>query len=364
MRALDGNRGLDSRPRVVSFEGEVFVAESENILHVGLDPHGGQGAGRTGQLCLDLLQEVQVDVGVAERVDEFAGLEPYHLCHHHGEQGVGGDVEGYAEEQVGRPLVELAAELAVGHVELEQGMARRQSHVRDVGHVPCADDVAAAVGVVLQRIDQLADLVDVTAVGRGPAAPLVAVDVAQVAGHGVGPFVPDGHAVVVQVFDVGVAAQEPKQLVDDRPQVEFLGGQAREAGAQIESHLVAEDADGAGAGAVAATGAVVADVAKQVKVLLHGGTGFVLSVVGGVGCGRCSKVSGCVWARGLVYSSAFVSLLFPGVCPVRSVRASGCGVRGRLAGFGQREREGGADVGGAADGDGLLVGLEDVFHDR
>ena len=65
------------------------------------------------------------------------------------------------------------------------------------------------------------------------------VDRAKVA-IGVGPFVPDGDAVVVQIFDVGVAVQEPEQLVHDRLQRQALGGQHREAGRQVEAHLMAK----------------------------------------------------------------------------------------------------------------------------
>ena len=39
----------------------------------------------------------------------------------------------------------------------------------------------------------------------------------------VGPIIPNAHAVLLQVFDVGVAGQEPKQLVYDRFQMQFLG---------------------------------------------------------------------------------------------------------------------------------------------
>ena len=45
-------------------------------------------------------------------------------------------------------------------------------------------------------------------------------------------------------------AQEPEQLVDDRLEVQLLGGDERKAGGQIEAHLVAEHAERAGAGAV------------------------------------------------------------------------------------------------------------------
>ena len=123
-------------------------------------------------------------------------------------------------------------------------------------------------GLVLQDFDDLGDLVDVPAVGRGPGAPLDAVDGTQLA-VGVGPFVPDLHAALLQPAHVGVAAQEPEQLQRHRLEVHALGGDQREAFGQVEADLAPEDAAGAGAGAVALGGAVGQHVAQQV--LIRGG---------------------------------------------------------------------------------------------
>jgi hypothetical protein len=88
------------------------------------------------------------------------------LRHHVGQQRVGGDIEGHAEEDVGAALVQLAGQLAVGDIELEEGVAGRQLHLRHVGHVPGRDDHAARVRVVPDLVQHLADLVDVA---RRPA---------------------------------------------------------------------------------------------------------------------------------------------------------------------------------------------------
>lgn len=50
--------------------------ETEDRPYVGIDPHDGQRAGRSGQLQGDLLAVIQIDVRIAERVDELAGNEP------------------------------------------------------------------------------------------------------------------------------------------------------------------------------------------------------------------------------------------------------------------------------------------------
>ena len=120
------------------------------------------------------------------------------------------------------------------------------------------DDMAARIGFASQMDSiTLRDLVDLAAVGRAPVAPLVAVHRAELAVL-VGPFVPDGDAALLQPLHVGVAAQEPEQLVDDRLQVQLLGGEQREAVGEVEAQLAAEHRQRAGAGAVGLARAALA----------------------------------------------------------------------------------------------------------
>ena len=127
---------------------------------------------------------------------------------------------------------------------------------------------ASRIRIVADEVNDLRQLVDAAPVGGFPTAPLVAVHGPQVAVL-IGPFVPDGHLVVVQVADIGVAGDEPQQLVDNRAQVHLLGGQQREPVGQVETHLVAEYALGAYARSVLLYGAVLADVPQEVEILLH-----------------------------------------------------------------------------------------------
>jgi hypothetical protein len=78
--------------------------------------------------------------------------------------------------------------------------------------------------------------------------------------------------VVVEVFDIGVARQEPEKLVDDRFQMQLLGGEQRKGGREIEPHLMAEHRQGAGPGTVALFHAVGEDAFHQVEILAHGST--------------------------------------------------------------------------------------------
>ena len=145
-------------------------------------------------------------------------------------------------------------------------MARLQCHPREVGHVPGADDDAARVGLLPQQPHDLGDLIDVSAVRRRPAAPLHAVDGAEIAVL-VGPLVPDRDAVLLQPADVSLAAKKPQQLVGDRREMHLLGRHEREALGEIEAHLVAEDADRSRSGAVLLGRPAVENVAGEVLVL-------------------------------------------------------------------------------------------------
>ena len=66
----------------------------------------------------------------------------------------------------------------------------------------------------------------------------------------VGPLVPDTDTVLLEVFHVGVALEEPEQFVDDRLQMELLRGEQGESVIEVVTRLGAEDADGTGACAV------------------------------------------------------------------------------------------------------------------
>ncbi len=68
------------------------------------------------------------------------------------------------------------------------------------------------------------DLIHAQAVPAAPIAPLGAINSAQIPMF-VSPFVPDGDAVFVQIANVRIATQKPKQLVNDRFDVQFFCGE-------------------------------------------------------------------------------------------------------------------------------------------
>jgi hypothetical protein len=254
---------------IVPFQREVFVAEGVDFFDRWVQLHHGQGAALAGELELGLLEVVLVEVEVAEGVDEFAGLEVADLGGHHGEQGVAGDVEGHAEEEIGAALVQLAAQLAAIDKELKQAVAGWKGHLLDVRHVPGTDDVAAAVRVRFDAVDEAGDLIVRLRLRCAlPAPPLRAIDGTEVAVF-IGPFIPNGDFVVAQVLHVGVSLQEPEQFMNDGAQVQLLGGDEREGGAEIVAALLAKNGVRARAGAVLTVASVIEHFAQQAVVFFH-----------------------------------------------------------------------------------------------
>ena len=137
-------------------------------------------------------------MSIAKVIVKCARSETCKRSYHIKEKGIGGDVEGDAEEEVGAALVKLAAQFAVAHVELKKGVAGGERHLVELADVPRADDEPAAVGVGFDLRNDLVDLVDAPAIGRAPVAPLRAVHAAEVAVF-IRPLIPDRNIVVSQI---------------------------------------------------------------------------------------------------------------------------------------------------------------------
>jgi len=145
----DGDGGFDGGVWVVAVDGDVVGGEIVDAADVGIEDEPGRRAVIAREEELHLFDVVGVDVGVAEGVDEGADVEAGDVGDHVGEDGVRGDVEGHAEEEVGGTLVELAGEcggaalLGRGDVELEEEVAGGKGHAFEFADVPGADDVTA-----------------------------------------------------------------------------------------------------------------------------------------------------------------------------------------------------------------------------
>ena len=91
--------------RVVTLELEIVEGEIEEALHIRIDMQHRQGSRLARELLVRLLQMIEIEMSVAECVDELARLKPRHLCHHHGEERIGSDVERHTEKNVRTSLI-------------------------------------------------------------------------------------------------------------------------------------------------------------------------------------------------------------------------------------------------------------------
>lgn len=164
-------------------------------------------------------------------------------------------------------------------LELEERVTRREVDRVGDARVPARDDEAARVRVALNLADEPRDLVDAVArrVVAAERAPEVAVDGAEVAllapeaarVFEVGPLLPDVDAGRAQGALVGVAGEEPAQLLEDPAEGDALGGDDGEALAQVVARLVAEVGDGADARPVVVPAPAFEDCPQKVVILLH-----------------------------------------------------------------------------------------------
>ena len=256
--------------RVVTFQLEVLETEVPQAAHRRFEPQLRQRPGCARELLVGLRQVVAVEVNVTQGKNEIPGQQIAHLRHHPQQQRVRRDVEGQAEENVGAPLVDLERQPAGGDVELEKQVAGRQRHLRHRCDVPGAHDQPPRVGFLADLLQHLAELVDAAAFRRRPGAPLHPVNRTELAVL-IRPFIPDADPGFPQAAHVRLAAQEPQQLVGHRFPVDSFGGEQRETGLEVETHLVTEKTPGAHTRAVLLEDAGIAHLAQQLEISLHRG---------------------------------------------------------------------------------------------
>ena len=165
---LHAHGSSDVRPRVIALKLKVLIFEVEQVLDIGVQLHLGQRARCARELQVSLLKVVEVEVSVACGVYKIASLKPCYLSHHHEQQSIRSDVERHTEEGIGRTLVELKRQSAVGNIKLEEAMAGRQRHLFYLRRVPSAHDHASRVGMVLYLVKHILYLVDSSTVVVGP----------------------------------------------------------------------------------------------------------------------------------------------------------------------------------------------------
>ena len=83
-RQLERHWGLDGGMGVVALDFDILKAQVGRVLYGGIEPQAGQWAGLTGELLLHLVEMVEVDVCVAQSVDEFSDAQIAYLSDNEG----------------------------------------------------------------------------------------------------------------------------------------------------------------------------------------------------------------------------------------------------------------------------------------
>ena len=154
------------------------------------------------------------------------------------------------------------------HTKLKQTVTGRESHTIHLRHIPGADDVTTTPGIFLQPANEAIDLINAATVAIRPMAPLRTVHGPQFAVF-ISPFIPDSHAIFLQITHIGAAHEEPQQLVNDGAQMQFFRGETGEPFSQIKTNLTSENANGSRTGAILTGHAMRQHIIQQLEVLFH-----------------------------------------------------------------------------------------------
>src|SRR5437764_10031800 len=180
---------------------------------------------------------------ITKSMDKVARSKIHNLCHHHRKERVRGDIERDTKKQICASLIKLTTELAALCVKLEKEMTRRQRHLVDFYRIPRGHYQAAALRICFDLRDPVIDLVHPYSVRATPVAPLRSIDDTEVAGF-ISPLVPDPHTMLVEITNIRVAAQKPKQFINDRLGMQLFCCEQRESWpvwTQIKSGLRTKD---------------------------------------------------------------------------------------------------------------------------
>ena len=133
---LHGHWRFDGGVVLVVAHFKVFKCVAKQVLRLAAYVQRGVGVGLARELLFYLAGVVAVDMAVAPSPDKVAHLQAALLRHHVCKQRVAGNIEWYAQKNIGAALVKLATELARfacllrrRNVKLEKGMARHERHL-------------------------------------------------------------------------------------------------------------------------------------------------------------------------------------------------------------------------------------------
>ena len=87
---------------------------------------------------------------------------------------------------------------------------------------------------------------------------------------GIGSSVSYVHIVIYKIFDIRIATDESKELMDDTSKEDFLRRQEWKVFRDIKSHLVTKNASSTDSGSVVSIDAFIAYLTQEIQVFLHG----------------------------------------------------------------------------------------------
>ena len=206
---------------------------------------------------------------------KLTGFKIADLRQHHGQQRIGGNIERHAQKHVAAALIQHAGKFAVRHIKLKHHMTRRQAHFGNFAHIPGRNNHSAVVGIVLKLVNHLCQLINSLAV---PVSPLRTVNRSQITVF-ICPFVPDSHAVILQILNVCISLDKPQKLMNNAFKVHFLGRHQRKTLAQIKTHLLAENRTRSDPGTVHLVHAVLQNIAEHVQILFHCSSSFSMASI-------------------------------------------------------------------------------------
>ena len=189
-KPLHSHFHFDGLVWIVTNNLQVIINNIVNVFLFGIDFECRKVSRLALELFLERVDMIEINVCVANGVDQLARLASRHVGHQVGQEGIRGNIKGDTQSHVGTPLVHVAAHfVALGiHVELTKHVTRRQGHLIQIGRIPRRHDDTAIFRVVnnfanafSQLIDALTGIIRVHILVLGAEmTPLKAVDGSQI----------------------------------------------------------------------------------------------------------------------------------------------------------------------------------------
>ena len=122
---------------VIAFDCDVLVREFIDAGNGGVETQSRKLQWLPLDLHLRLLHVIEIEMTVPSSPNELTGLQSAYLGNHAGQEAIRRNVEWDAKECIGTPLIKIAGQPPLIHIELEEGMAWHQRHFVQFAYIPC-----------------------------------------------------------------------------------------------------------------------------------------------------------------------------------------------------------------------------------